>query len=345
MHKLKFILVVLLLSASALAAGSNNVRQVAILDLPGRPGFDEMVFAKGMLVISHTSSNTVEIFDPFRRRVVGTVKDMSSPRGVALSSDGTSIYIANHDANNIVEIKTDDWQVKRIIPVQGQPDAILPVPNSHLLLVSLPESQEIAAVDLGHGQQISSVNVGGRPEDLAFDTNRNIAYVSIQDRKEIVTVNPSMQVAKHMPLNGSLPTGIVYDRASDRLYVAVRYAVLTLDPQTGTEVGRVPAAGGVDHLWLDEKSQMLYAMSNGSVFIMKAGGKLSEPEEIAVDVKGHTLAFDPSKNFIYVPGGREGRAKLLILKQLTPGGGPQTQNAGGAPVVPVAAPTPTEAKK
>src|SRR3954452_9954225 len=150
MFKLKLIFVTLLLCASAWAA--NAVRQVAVLDLPGRPGFDEMVFAKGMLVISHTASNTVEIFDPFRRRVVGTVKDMSSPRGVSLSSDGSAIYIANHDANNIVEIETEDWQVKRMIPVQGRPDAVLPVPNSHLLLVSLPESQEIAAVDLGRGQ-------------------------------------------------------------------------------------------------------------------------------------------------------------------------------------------------
>ena len=318
MLKLKFIFVMLLLSVSAWAA--NTVRQVAILDLPGRPGFDEMVFAKGMLVISHPAANTVEIFDPFRRRVVGTVKDMSSPRGVSISSDGAFVYISNHDANNIVVLETENWQVQRTIPVEGTPDAVLPVPNSHLLLVSLPEQQEVAAVDLGRGQQISSVNVGGRPSNLAFDTSRNVAYVSVQDRKEIVAISPSMQISKHIRVAGSLPTGLVYDRSADRLYVAVRYAVLTVDPQSGTEVGRVAAAGGVDHLWLDPKSQTLYAIANGSVFIMKAGGKLGLPEEIALDVKGSTLAFDPNKNFIYVPGGREGRAKLLILKSL--GGGP-----------------------
>jgi DNA-binding beta-propeller fold protein YncE len=324
MFKLKFIFVTLLLCASASAA--TPVRQVAVLDMPGRPGFDEMVFAKGMLVIAHPGSNTVEIFDPVRRRVVGTVKDMSSPRGVALSVDGAFVYIANHDANNIVVLKTDDWQVKRMIPVEGAPDSLLPVPNSHLLLVSLPEQQEVAAVDLGRGQQISNVNVGGRPVNLAFDTSRNIAYATIQDRKEIVAISPSMRVSKRIPLSGSLPTGIVYDKSADRLYVAIRYAVLTIDPQSGSEVGRAPAAGGVDHLWLDAKSQTLYAMANGSMFIMKAGLRLGNPEEVAVDVKGHTLAFDESKNFIYVPGGREGRAKLLILKT-TPGAVPQTQNA------------------
>jgi YVTN family beta-propeller protein len=325
MQKLKSIFATMLLCASAWAA--TNVRQVAVLDLPGRPGFDQMVFAKGMLVIAHPSSNTVDIFDPVRRRVIGAVKDLSSPRGMALSGDGKYVYIANHDANNIVVLDTENWQVQRMVPVQGSPDAVLPVPNSHLLLVTLPEQQEVAAVDLGRGQQISNVNVGGRPENLAFDTSRNIAYATIQDRKEIVAISPSMQISKHFPLTGSLPTGLVYDRSSDRLYVAVRYAVLTIDPQTGSEVGRIPAAGGVDNLWLDAKTQMLYAMANGSVFIMKAGMKLGPAEEIPLDVKGNTLAFDANKDFLYIPGGREGHAKLLILKQLPGAGVPQTQNA------------------
>src|SRR3954467_1230384 len=117
MFKLKLIFVTLLLCASAWAA--NAVRQVAVLDLPGRPGFDEMVFAKGMLVIAHPATNTVEIFDPFKRRVVGAVKDMSSPRGMALSSDGAFVYIANHDANNIVVLNTETWQVQRMVPVEG----------------------------------------------------------------------------------------------------------------------------------------------------------------------------------------------------------------------------------
>lgn len=324
MHKLKFIFATLLLCASAWAA--TPVRQIAVLDLPGRPGFDEMIFAKGMLVISHPGSNTVEIFDPIKRRVVGTVKDMSSPRGVSISPDGGFVYIANHDANNIVVIETENWQVQRSIPVEGAPNAVLPVPNSHLLLVSLPEQQQVAAVDLGRGQQISSVAIGGRPENLAFDTSRNIAYATVQDRKEIVAISPSMQVSRRIPLAGSLPTGIVYDRSADRLYVAVRYAIVTIDAQTGSEVGRVPAAGGVNNLWLDSKSQTLYAIANGSVFIMKAGGRLGEAVEIPVDVKGSTLAFDPNKSFIYVPGGREGRAKLLILKQI-PGQQSQVQNA------------------
>lgn len=316
----KSLLRIVLIGSAALVmavAGwaATNVRSVAVLDIPGRPGFDQMVFAKGMLIIAHPAADTVDIFDPFRRRVVGAVKDMSSPRGVALSGDGQFVYIANHDANNIVVLDTEDWKVQRTIPVEGQPESVLAVPNSHLLLVTLPELQQVAAVDLGRGAQISQVDVGGRPERMAFDTRRNQAYVTVEDRKEIVAISPSMQVARRMALNGSLPSGLVYDDAADRLYVAVRYAVLTVDPQSGQELGRVAATGGVDNLWLDRSTEKLFAAGGGSVFILQAGGTLGEPTEVPVEVKGHSVAYDANKGLIYVPGGREGRAKLLILKQ------------------------------
>ena len=57
--------------------------------------------------------------------------------------------------------------------------------------------------------------------------------------------------------------------------------------------------------------------------LMHAGDHLTAVEELPVDVKGHAFAFDAKTGFLYLPGGREGRSKLLILKQ-QPGGG-QTQ--------------------
>jgi hypothetical protein len=48
---------------------------------------------------------------------------------------------------------------------------------------------------------------------------------------------------------------------------------------------------------------------------MHAGDRLTAAEELPIDVKGHAFAFDAKTGFLYLPGGREGRSKLLILKQ------------------------------
>ena len=62
---------------------------------------------------------------------------------------------------------------------------------------------------------------------------------------------------------------------------------------------------------------MLYAASaDGTITTMKVNGRqLAYESELKTDVKGHSLAFDPERKLIYVPGGHEGKSKMVILKQ------------------------------
>lgn len=48
--------------------------------------------------------------------------------------------------------------------------------------------------------------------------------------------------------------------------MAVRYAVLVLNADTGAEISRIPAAAGPDSLWFDPSNAALYAAAtHGSV--------------------------------------------------------------------------------
>jgi DNA-binding beta-propeller fold protein YncE len=126
-----------------------------------------------------------------------------------------------------------------------------------------------------------------------------------------------LKVVGRYKLAASQPTGLVFDAKARRLYVAVRYAVVALDADTGNETGRVATPAGTDMLWLDAPTSTLYVASAGSVAIIRTGaGKLDKLGELNTDVRAHVLAFDPATNLVYVPGGREGRSKLLILKRV-----------------------------
>ena len=63
------ILIPILMLLASLTA-SAQLKQIAIIDLPGRPGFDSVAFANGHLVITHAAAGTVDIFNPVRRRLV-----------------------------------------------------------------------------------------------------------------------------------------------------------------------------------------------------------------------------------------------------------------------------------
>jgi DNA-binding beta-propeller fold protein YncE len=302
------------------AATAPALKQIAVLDIPGRPGFDEIAMAHGMILVSHGGAGTVDLFDPQKRRIVGHIRDMSSPRGVAVDEAGQLVYIANSGARNIVVVSTSDWKVTRTIPVESAPDELFLIPAEHLLFMTFPDSQSIAVLDLAGNGLPSAANqttkIEGRPAAFAYDGSHHRLYLTLQDRRSVLVLDLALKTIGRFDLNGSEPTGIVFSSRHNRLYVAVRYAVLALDPGTGQETSRSAVAGGIDELLLDEASDSLLGVANGSVFVIPATTALGPANEVPVEVKGHTLAYDSVTGLLYLPGGREGRSKLLILKRV-----------------------------
>jgi outer membrane protein assembly factor BamB len=313
MHKLTAVILVLFTSVLLWAS---DLRQVGMVDLPGTPGFDEAAFAKGMLLISHATANTVEIFDPRKRRVIGKVSNLSQPHGIAVDEENGRVYIANSGANNLVVLSTSDFQVQRTIALPFSPRELLYVAETKLVYVVCPEAQRLLAVDPQLGTTTHTADTQAHPEYLAYDPGRDLVYVTLQDQKKIQAYQAAaLEPVKSFGLQGSMPTGLAYDPQLDRLYVAIRNAVVELDAKTGSELGRVAAPTGTDRLWLDPRGRTLFAVSYGAVVLMHAGDRLTAAEELPIDVKGHAFAFDAKTGFLYLPGGREGRSKLLILKQ------------------------------
>src|SRR3954468_12391773 len=132
------------LAASMLA--SAQLKQVAIIDLPGRPGFDAVAFANNHLVIAHAAAGTVDIFNPVRRRLVAQVTNLARPTGIAVDEQAGKVYIANSDAKNIVVINTKDWQVASTTPLQAEPVSLL-IANK-TLYISQPRAFSIATLPL-----------------------------------------------------------------------------------------------------------------------------------------------------------------------------------------------------
>jgi DNA-binding beta-propeller fold protein YncE len=305
---------ILLVALWCVLGAAQNVREIALLDIPGKPGFDGIALMRGMVLMSHSGAGTVDIFDPVKRRLIAHVKGMSDPRGIGIDDDGGQIFIANHGAKDIVILAAGDWHVAGSIPLTGSPAEIAYIPAWGLIAVTDPVGQQLILVDVRSHQQANAFPLAGTPSGITFDNSRGLLCVTLQDVHQVVTLNRQLQVVRRMDLNASQPTGIVYDRKLDRLYVSVRYAVLSLNASEGKELSRVPADGGIDRLWLDDESRMLYGAAGGSLLVMRADGRLHALDELSTDVKGYSVAYDPDHKLLFFPGGREGRSKLLLLK-------------------------------
>ena len=253
------ILGLMLLSGAAEA----QLRQVAVLDIPGRPGFESIAWAKGYLVMAHDASNTLDVFDPAKRRVVAQVKGMNDPRGIGVDEQAGLVYVANAGDQSIAVVATSNWMVQERIQLKASPDSLLFVPETHTLYIGNWRTQSVSILKSGQHEPAATVEVGGRPERMIFDVATRQVYASLEDSSEVVALDESGKVGHRWKLNASLPTGLALDPQSRRLFVAVRYAVVILNADSGTEIGRVASPAGTDALWFDDGTRTLYAGATG----------------------------------------------------------------------------------
>ena len=314
--------------AAAPAAGQARLSTVAMIDLPGRPGFESVAMVNNLIAVAHTGANTIDIFDPQKRRMVAQITNIAQPRGIAVDAKNNRFYVAT--ANSVIAVVSAlDWQVKDSFNVDGSPDVLALSPDGLRLYIGDKTNSTVAAVDTSLRKSIGNAQLAGRPESIAIGDNQ-LVYVSVEDDASIVALDAQLKTVSQFKLQASQPAALVYDASAHRLYVAVRAAVLAIDAANGSEVGRVPAPRGVRTLVFDPASRTLFAAGGGSVASFKTAGELSALDELRADVKGSSLLYDAGRKLLFLPGGREGRSKMLIVRDVAPGAVPQQAAAEAA---------------
>jgi DNA-binding beta-propeller fold protein YncE len=312
MRSLKLFVPLFVLSCTVNVIGA-KLRQVAIVDLPGQPGFSQVAVANGQVVITRPATNTIEIFSPVKRRVIARISQISDPRGIAVDDSSQRVYVGLAGSGHIAVINSENWRVEKMVRLAHRPDKLLWVPETKTLFATSQLDRCISMVDPERGEESATIELNALPGDMLYDASRQMLLVSLQDTAEVAAISSSRQVADRFKLAASAPTGLALDTARGRLYVAVRFAVVVLDAATGAEILRIPAPGGTDSLVLDPGGNLLYAAGgDGSVLAIDLTRNMVD-HELPTDVKGYSLAYESSHKMLYMPGGREGRSKMLIL--------------------------------
>src|SRR5437762_12458469 len=109
------LLVLVFLSCSALAISDAKLKQVAMIDLPGDPGFSQVSLANGQVVITRPETNTVEIFNPVKRRVVARISQIENQRGIRVDGAACGIYVAIAGSDRTGVVTLGDVQVEKRI--------------------------------------------------------------------------------------------------------------------------------------------------------------------------------------------------------------------------------------
>src|ERR1700680_4758933 len=113
--------------------------------------------SKLRIVQTNSAGDNIHIIDPATNKVVGEIKGIEAPHGVAVSPDGSRIYISEEAENTLVVIDGKTLQVTKKIPLSGNPNLIDMTPDGRWIYVAIAQSWN----DLSDFPQIKAAASGG----------------------------------------------------------------------------------------------------------------------------------------------------------------------------------------
>lgn len=153
--------------------------------------------------------------------VLNTVKiDGRYPRGIAITSDSSTAYIAVMGGSDVAKVDIATGAVSFIRNVGAGPRHIVIAPDDSALYVTLNKAGQVAKIDTATGQVVTRTPTGTQPRSADISTDGTALYVVNYEDSNISKIRTSdMKVIAKEPA-GHHPIGIAYDDSTGRVWVA-----------------------------------------------------------------------------------------------------------------------------
>ena len=113
--------------------------------------------AKLRIIQTNSAGDNIHIIDPATNKVVGEIKGIEAPHGVAVAPDGSRIYVSEEADKTLTVFDGKTLQVTKRIPLSGNPNLIDITPDGRSIYVAIALTWD----DLSDFPQIKAAPSGG----------------------------------------------------------------------------------------------------------------------------------------------------------------------------------------
>jgi YVTN family beta-propeller protein len=227
-------------------------------------------WASPFAYIPNAGDRTVSVIDTATNTVTATLSLGLGPVGVAVSPEGTRVYVSLL-VGFVSVIDTTTNTVVATVPVGSTARGIAVSPTGHRLYVAnvpaTTTSWRISTVDTATNTVVATVAVGDNSGGVVATPEGTRVYVasgSISGFVSIIDTGTNTVVAT-VPV-GSRPDGVAVNSSGTRIYVANGGSddVSVIDTATNTVVATVPVGSAPQGVAVDPTDTRVYVTNNKS---------------------------------------------------------------------------------
>jgi hypothetical protein len=273
------------------------------------------------LFVAVLGSDLVEKIDTRQRTVVGDIRGIKEPQGLAYIPKSNRLAVASGGDGNI---RIYDQRLKLIGAVNSLEDAdnVRYDSAQDLLYVGYGQGA-LAVIDPVKGVKIAEIPLDGHPESFQLERMGKRIFVNVPTASEIEVLDREKRAVltrwKLRAAAGNFPMAL--DETNQHLFVGCRSParLLVLNIASGQVVANMKACGDSDDLFYDPVNARIY-LSGGdgciSAFDATNPESYTEFHTIGTPLGSRTSLFEPANRTLYVAVPHRGlqKAEILIFK-------------------------------
>ena len=308
MRKLIVVTLALLTVTCYAAAVRAQTFTVQKFSIGGEGGTDYLTAEPGTGRIFVSRSTHVMVLDGNKGTVIGDIQDTPNNHGIALVPKHHHGFITNRGDSTVSMFDLSSLAlVKKIkIPAGGMDGIMYDDYSDRIILTNHSVPGTATAVDPGSGEITGQATLEDNSPEGAASDGKGKLYVNNERKGTIQVLDAkSMTVLASWPLDPCEgPTGIAYDRATDRIFSGCSKKSAVVDALTGKIVATIPNGEGVDALGWDPSEKLIYipAGRDSSVTIVHedAPDKYSVVATVTTARGAKTISVDPVTHIAYL---------------------------------------------
>ena len=209
------------------------------------PGVDE-----SSLPAADRAADGIAVIDASTGTIERVLRGATDPEQVALSRDGSRLYVASEDAGKAMVFDARSGRLLGSLDVGGEPEGVTVSPDGSLAFVTSEALSTVAVVETREFRTRVRVPVGQRPRDVLVSPDGKTAYVSSELGGSISVIDIATSTVKtvvKVPGEKALPKGLALSSDGRRLYVStgrggmvVAFDTRSLEPIGSVKVGARP---------------------------------------------------------------------------------------------------------
>jgi DNA-binding beta-propeller fold protein YncE len=301
-----------LLIASALAGPGVSPAQtftVAKFSIGGDGGTDYLTAEPGTRRVFISRGTHVMVVDGGTGKVLGDIPDTPRTHGIALAPKSGHGYITNGGDSTVTMFDINGLAViKKIRVATGGMDGIMYEDFADRIILtnhSRPIGTAVA-LDPTTGEIVGTAQLEDNAPEGAASDGRGKIFINNERTSTMQVIEvKTMKVLASWPLAPCEgPTGIAYDRATNRIFAGCGKTSVVVDATTGKVVASITNGDGVDALGWDPGEKLIYIPagrdSNVTVVHEDAPDKYTVVATVTTMRGAKTIAVDPVKHVAYL---------------------------------------------